>query len=84
MSCITPASVSRDARGNALGVFAAARHITGRKKAGEKCGALLEAAPDAIVIVDRCGRIVLFIQWHISRLHYVVFGIARFTPTAND
>ena len=53
------ASVYRTARGNVLGVFAAARDITGRKKAEEKFGALLEAAPDAIVIVNKDGRIVL-------------------------
>jgi PAS domain S-box-containing protein len=53
------ASVYKDPRGNVLGVFAAARDITGRKKAEEKFGALLEAAPDAIVIVNRDGRIIL-------------------------
>jgi PAS domain S-box-containing protein len=53
------ASVYKDSRGNVLGVFAAARDITGRKKAEEKFGALLEAAPDAIVIVNKNGRIVL-------------------------
>ena len=53
------ASLYKDTRGNVLGVFAAARDITGRKKAEEKFGALLEAAPDAIVIVNKDGRIVL-------------------------
>src|SRR6266567_4142859 len=53
------ASVYKDAQGNVLGAFAAARDITGRKKAEEKFGALLEAAPDAFVIVNQDGRIVL-------------------------
>ena len=53
------ASVYRDERGNVLGIFAAARDITGRKKAEEKFRSLLEAAPDSIVIVNKDGRIVL-------------------------
>jgi PAS domain S-box-containing protein len=53
------ASVYKDAQGNVLGAFAAARDITRRKKAEEKFGALLEAAPDAIVIVNKDGRVVL-------------------------
>src|SRR5713226_4300338 len=53
------ASVYKDARGNVLGVFAAARDITGRKKAEERFRAVIEAAPDAMVIVNRDGRIVL-------------------------
>ena len=53
------ASVYKDAKGNVLGVFAAARDITGRKKAEERFRAVLEAAPDAMVIVNQDGRIVL-------------------------
>jgi PAS domain S-box-containing protein len=53
------ASVYRDERGNVLGIFAAARDVTGRKKAEEKFRSLLEAAPDSIVIVNKDGRIVL-------------------------
>lgn len=53
------ASVYKDPKGNVLGVFAAARNITGRKKAEEKFKGLLEAAPDAVVIVNKSGQITL-------------------------
>ncbi len=53
------ASVYKDVQGSVLGVFAAARDVTGRKKAEERFRAVIEAAPDAMVIVNREGRIVL-------------------------
>src|SRR5260370_602268 len=53
------ASVYKNVRGNVLGVCGAARDITGRKKAEERFRAVLEAAPDAIVIVNKDGGIVL-------------------------
>ena len=53
------ASLFRDTDGTPLGVLVTARDVTEQKKAEEKFRALLESAPDAIVIVDSQGNIVL-------------------------
>jgi PAS domain S-box-containing protein len=55
-----------------LMVMSAVRDITDRKKAEQKFRSLLEAAPDAMVIVGRDGRIAL-VNTQMERL----FGYAR-------
>ncbi|HEY0502618.1 MAG TPA: PAS domain S-box protein, partial [Lysobacter sp.] len=59
------------AEGRAL-VVSAIRDISGRKKAEQKFRDLLESAPDAIIIVNRTGRIVL-----VNAQTETVFGYSR-------
>lgn len=49
----------KDEEGKVSGVSSIARNITARKRAESKFRGLLEAAPDAMVIVDRSGQMVL-------------------------
>jgi len=53
------ASIYKDVHGNVLGVFAAARDITDRKQAENKFRSLFESVPDALVVVNRSGEIML-------------------------
>lgn len=62
----------RDADGAVVGAATVARDITEAKRADERVRALLESAPDAVVVIDESGRIVL-----INRKTEEVFGYSR-------
>ncbi|MEJ7597556.1 MAG: PAS domain-containing protein [Kofleriaceae bacterium] len=51
------ASVYRDARGVVLGVFAAARDVTGRQEASQYARSLIEASLDPLVTISAEGKI---------------------------
>src|SRR6202162_1617860 len=51
------ASVYKDARGNVLGVFAAARDVTAQKQASQYARSLIEASVDPLVTISPEGKI---------------------------
>src|SRR5437667_6528949 len=51
------ASVYRDVRGNAVGVFAAARDVTAQKQASQYARSLIEASLDPLVTISAEGKI---------------------------
>jgi len=66
------ASLYKDVSGNVLGVFAAARDVTDRKQAEDKFRSLFESVPDALIVVNRSGEIML-----VNSQTERAFGYAR-------
>jgi len=62
----------RDPRGRVVGAATVARDISERKRADERVRALLESAPDAVVVVGEHGRMVL-----VNRQTEELFGYSR-------
>jgi PAS domain S-box-containing protein len=61
------ASVYKDIRGDVLGVFAAARDVTESRRAEQRFRSVVESAPDAMVLIDRNG-IILLVNSQTERL----------------
>ena len=66
------ASLYKDARGNMLGVFAAARDVTAQKQAAQYARSLIEASLDPLVTISPDGKIT-----DVNKATIRVTGIAR-------
>jgi len=73
------ASVYKDARGNVLGVFAAARDITAQKQASQYARSLVEASLDPLVTISPEGKIT-----DVNEATAKVTGAAREKLIATD
>lgn len=62
----------RDGRGTVVGAATVARDISERKRADQRLRALLESAPDAVVVVGERGQMVL-----VNRQTEELFGYGR-------
>lgn len=66
------ASVYKDARGNVLGVFAAARDVTAQKQASQYARSLIEASLDPLVTISVEGKIT-----DVNEASAEITGLAR-------
>ncbi len=73
------ASVYRDAAGNPLGVFAAARDVTAQKQASQYARSLIEASLDPLVTVSADGKIM-----DVNEATVKVTGVARENLIGSD
>jgi len=72
MDVLYNASVYKDARGNVLGVFAAARDVTAQKQASQYARSLVEASLDPLVTISPAGKIT-----DVNEATIKVTGVAR-------
>jgi PAS domain S-box-containing protein len=73
------ASVYSDARGNVLGVFAAARDVTEQKQASQYARSLIEASLDPLVTISSEGKIT-----DVNQATVNVTGVARDVLVGTD
>ena len=73
------ASVYKDARGNVLGVFAAARDITAQKQASQYARSLIEASLDPLITISPEGKIT-----DVNEATAKVTGVVRERLIATD
>jgi len=73
------ASVYRDAAGNVLGVFAAARDVTAQKQASQYARSLIEASLDPLVTISPEGKIT-----DVNEATIKITGVARERLTGAD